>query len=404
MTPGGATARARRTRFCPRLWALAGAAALALAAGLAETAARAQTPPARPQSHPAAAAESAARDLSRAMQALQEARGATDRVAALTRVIRAHEAGLSSLRDSLRGVDIRLAALQSRLAGDRERISRLLGAMAGIERASGPVILLHPDGPRGAALAGGLLSSVTPALQAEADALAAELADIEALRAVQLGAADTLARGLRSVQQARVALSRAAADRRDLPRRLTEDPQALRALVESVETLDAFAALLQDTRLPPDLGSEGFSQARGSLALPVRGRILRGFEEPGPDGRARPGLSIAARPGALVTLPWTATIRYLGPLLDYGNVMVAEPEDGYLLILTGLGEMFGEVGQVLPAGAPIGLMGGTAAPEGPGAPVPRATGGADLTETLYVELRKDNSPIDPAPWFEQTGR
>jgi septal ring factor EnvC (AmiA/AmiB activator) len=393
MTPQGGTA----PPICLRngLRALACGAAIALMAGFATT-------PAHAQASPALAVERAAQELSEAMHAAGAAQGATDRVAALTRVIRAHEAGLSSLRDSLRGVDIRLNALESRLVRDQGRISQLLGVMAGMERTSGPLIMLHPAGPRGMALAGGLLSSVAPALQAEADALAAELADIKALRAVQQGAADTLARGLRSVQQARIALSRAAADRTDLPRRLTEDPAALRDLMQSVETLDAFAALLQDTRLPPDLRSESFSQAKGALGLPVRGRVLRGFDEPGPDGRRRPGLSIATRPGALVTLPWTATVRYMGPLLNYGNVMVAEPEDDYLLIMTGLGEMFGETGQVLPAGAPIGLMGGTAPDGAESRSPPRGTGGADLTETLYIELREGNRPTDPAPWFEQT--
>lgn len=360
----------------------------------------AQTHPPRPTA--VRAAERAAQDLDAAIRALETARGATNRVAALTKVIRAHEAGLSGLRDSLRAVDIRLAAVERRLDSDRERISRLLGVMAGMERSSGPLILLHPAGPRGTALAGGMLAAVTPALQAEADTLAAELADIKALRAVQQGATESLARGLRSAQAARIALSRAAADRRDLPRKLTEDPAALMGLVQSAETLDAFAGLLQDTRLPPDIASETFSQARGTLPLPVQGRILREFNQPDPNGQRRPGLTIATRPRALVSLPWTATLRYMGPLLDYGNVMVAEPQDGYLVIMTGLGEMFGEVGQVLPDGAPIGLMAGDD-PEGTqGTGSSAASDGSTLSQTLYIELREGNTPIDPAPWFEQT--
>ncbi|MEZ5674302.1 MAG: hypothetical protein R3D81_03325 [Thalassovita sp.] len=39
-------------------------------------------------------------------------------------------------------------------------------------------------------------------------------------------------------------------------------------------------------------------------------------------GIARPGVVLATRPRALVTTPTAATIRYLGPLLDYGNVMI----------------------------------------------------------------------------------
>jgi septal ring factor EnvC (AmiA/AmiB activator) len=112
---------------------------------------------------------------------------------------------------------------------------------------------------------------------------------------------------------------------------------------------------------------------------------------------------IATRPKALVTLPWPATVRYAGPLLDYGNVMIAEPQDGYLLILTGMGELFAEVGQVLPAGAPIGLMGGNEPETMNFSENTPQAGSAALTESLYIELREANTPIDPAPWFEHTG-
>ena len=56
--------------------------------------------------------------------------------------------------------------------------------------------------------------------------------------------------------------------------------------------------------------------------------------------------------GAVVTTPWAATIRYRGPLLDYGNVMIVEPARGYLLVVAGLSEVFGETGDVLAAACP----------------------------------------------------
>lgn len=355
------------------------------------------------QTSAVAAAHQAAEELNKAIKALDRARGANDRIDALTRVIRAHEEGLSSLRDSLRQVDLREQGLVTQLGADRARISRLLGVMAGMERTSGPLMILHPTGPLGTARAGSLLSAVTPALQAEADQLAVQLANIRALRAVQLGAAKTLAEGLRSVQAARVTLSQAISDRHDLPRRLTESPEALTALVQSSETLDAFAALLMDTRLPPEPGAQTFSEAKGTLPLPVQGKIARGFNSADASGNPHPGLTIATRPRALVTLPWAATLRYVGPLLNYENVLVAEPEDGYLLIMTGLGEMFGEVGQVLPAGAPIGLMGGNEPEAANLASMDQQAGSVAFTESLYIELRNENMLTDPAPWFEQTG-
>ena len=107
---------------------------------------------------------------------------------------------------------------------------------------------------------------------------------------------------------------------------------------------------------------EDFEGAQGSLHLPVIGTILRTYDEPDAAGVRRPGWVIATPPAALVQTPWPATIRYRGPFLDYGNVMIVEPARGYLMVFAGLAQVFGEVGDVLKAGDPVGLMGGTEAP------------------------------------------
>lgn len=350
----------------------------------------------------AEAGRAAAAELEAAMRALDTAEAATDRVAALTRAIRAHEDGLGKLRDSLRQVIIAEQAIRRDLDADSARISRLVGAMSGIGRtASGPQVLLHPSGPLGTARAGGIVADIAPALLSEAEALRHRLATLADLRAVQQAAADTLAEGLATVQAARVGLSQAVAERRDLPVKLTESPEALARLVRSVDTLDAFADLLGDMRLAPDTPVRRFSDARGSLPLPVRGRVLRAFDAPDAAGIRRPGLVVATRPQALVTTPWAATVRYLGPLLDYGNVALIEPEDGYLIVLTGLGTLYGAVGQVLPAGAPIGLMGGSQPEAITLSASGQQLGGVPLTESLYIEIREGNRPVDPAAWFAQ---
>ena len=341
-----------------------------------------------------AAARTAAQALQAAIAELDAAEEAGNRVAALTSAIRAHEQALGGLRDGLRDVTLREAAMTRRLEADSARIAQLLGVMTAMQRTTGPLLLLHPAGPLGTARAGALLADVTPAIQAEAAALRAELNEISALRTAQEDTAQTLQAGLRSLQEARVALSQAVADRTDLPEKLTESPEALARLAAGADSLTGFADLLRDIRVPPDTRAGAFEAARGTLPLPAPGRVVGRFGE---DGDARPGLTLATAPETLVTAPWAATIRYLGPLLDYGNVIILEPEEDYLLILTGLGTLYGRVGQVVPPGAPLGLTG--AASDGRAA---AQVGGVPLSQTLYIELRAGNDPIDPAPWFEQT--
>lgn len=347
---------------------------------------------------PAEGARQAADDLRGAVEALNAAKGARDRVAALTRTIRAYESGLGALRDGLRRAAIREREIAAEFEAKRDRIGQLLAVMATMESGEVPLSLLHPGGPEGTVRSALILSAVTPALQAEARALQERLQEVADLRRLQTEAADTLGRGLTAAQEARTALSQAMQDRTDLPRRFLEDPEELKELLASVETLDGFASGLIEMETDVSAPMEDFGAAKGSLPLPVYGTLLRRAGEADAAGIVRPGILIATRPAALVTAPWPATIRYRGPLLDYGNVMILEPAAGYLLILAGLGTVYGDTGDVVDAGAPLGLMTG----DDTAADAAEEGSGAGRTETLYMELRQGKTTLDPAPWFRET--
>nr|WP_245990023.1 peptidase M23 [Tabrizicola piscis] len=342
----------------------------------------------------------ASADLQAAVAALDAAVEARDRVAALSKTIRAYESGLAALRGALRQASLRETALTRQFDAKSDSIGRLLGVLATMEANPGPLLLLHPDGALGTARSGMVMADVTPALQAEAEALKAELQELADLRALQLSAGETLSKGLAAAQEARTSLSQAMSDRVDLPRRFLDDPDALRDLLESADTLDGFAAGLS----PDAEGDTSFVAAKGTLPLPVLGRTLRKPGEADATGTRRPGLTLATGPRALVTAPWPATIRYRGPLLDYGNVMILEPGDGYLLVLAGLDVLYGEVGEVVAADAPLGLMGGVEAASAEFLTEPADGSGGRGTETLYMELRQGAAPVDPMPWFTATAR
>ena len=356
------------------------------------------------QDDPATLARNAADKLEAAHRALNDATGARDRVAALTETIKGYEDGLNALRDGLRRAAIRETAIRREFDAESEKVSQLLGVLLSIQSSSGPVLTLHPSGALGTARSGMIVADVTPGFQAEAEKLRERLEEIQLLRVLQESAADSLVEGLAGVQQARTSLSKAISERTDLPKRLLADPEQMQKLIESTETLEGFASGLGQIEIS-DLGiadEEEFADAKGTLALPVEGTLLRGFNETDAAGIRRPGILVAARPLSLVTTPWPATLRYLGPLLDYGNVMIFEPATATLLVLAGLDEMYGSVGDVLPPGAPIGLMGGNT-PDADTFLLQAANGsGSELTETLYIELRVNGEPVDPTEWFADT--
>lgn len=359
------------------------------------------------QTDPTESARQAMLLLQEASQALDGAAGAGDRVEALTLTVQAYEAGLAALREGLRQARVREAAIDGVFRAENERLAQLLGVLQAIEASPEPHLLLHPEGPVGTARTGMILSDVTPALNAEAGRLRAALQEVAVLRALQESAVDTLEQGLSGVQRARTELSQAMSNRTDLPVRITADPEAMENLIASADTLESFAsglmsATVEDTSV--SIANPDFVEARGTLELPVLGRVIRRMNEADAAGVRRPGWVIATRPLTLVTLPWPATIRYLGPLLDYGQVAIVEPGEDYLMVFAGLGQLFGEVGEVLPRGAPIGLMGG-AAPTDPQAFLISndTAGGAEANQTLYLELRENSEPVDPADWFAVSG-
>ncbi len=348
-----------------------------------------------------AEAEAAAGQLIDAADALERAGRARDRVAALTQVIQAYEAGLAALRKGLRAAALREAALESELAQEEVELNRLTAALLSMQTSPEALLLLHPAGPVDTARAAMLLAEVTPALQMRVDRLRSQLEELAILQALDVRILGRLQSGLATAQSARLQLSEAITERAPLPD--PQDAATILALIESAETLDAFASNLAVDTEASGTVNDAFLASKGSLRLPLRGTPILGFNDADAAGVKRPGLVLASPAGAIVTAPWPSTIRYTGPLLDYGNVIILEPETGYLLVLAGLSEVFGTIGDVVSEGAPVGFMGGRAPSADDLLLDLKGAGGQDRTETLYMELRVAGDPVDPARWFE-TGK
>ena len=260
--------------------------------------------------------------------------------------------------------------------------------------------MLHPSGPVGSARSGMMLADVTPGLARKAQELRSDLEEVQTLRLLQQSALDKMEQGLAGIQKARAELSQAIADRTDLPSRFTEDPVRTAILISSTETLGGFASGLsligveeiEDTDID-------ISDQKGEIDLPVQGVILHRAGDADAAGIRRDGIIVATRPRALVVSPVSATIRYRGPLLDLGNVVILEPQAETLFVLSGLDEVYGDTGQVIPAGTPVGIMGGTTPNLGTILSLSSEGSGTDRSETLYIEVREGGSPVDPEDWF-----
>jgi septal ring factor EnvC (AmiA/AmiB activator) len=151
----------------------------------------------------------------------------------------------------------------------------------------------------------------------------------------------------------------------------------------------ALSAFRDPGRLAPAIA---FVSLRGHVPIPVNGVKLKEFGAPDGSGGLEKGLSIATRADAQVTAPADGWVVYAGPFRSYGQLLILNVGGGYHVLLAGMDRISVDLGQFVLAGEPVAVM-GTASHI---ASI-LATGSAQ--PVLYIEFRKDGTPVDPGPWW-----
>ena len=346
-------------------------------------------------------ARAAVKNLDTATAEMVVAKSAKNRIKALAGTILAFEEALALLRASMRQVAVAKADLKADLVLQEENIGRLVGVLHGIDNEPITAKLLHPDGPLSTVRAGMLLSDILPTLQLPINELRERLEKTKALETIQKDTNKILQNGLNKLQSARSELALAMSDRKDLPKRFNEDKSKTAILIAAADTLDTFISGLAILAVDESVSTlPDIRNRKGKLLFPVRGRLLREFKSADAAGIVRPGIIVATAPGALVSTPTAATIRYSGELLDYGLVSILEPQSDLLFIFSGMEKIFGNIGEVLPSGSPIGMMGGDVPTADKVARESVVRSGTYRPETLYIEIREKETPQDPLLWFQ----
>jgi septal ring factor EnvC (AmiA/AmiB activator) len=157
------------------------------------------------------------------------------------------------------------------------------------------------------------------------------------------------------------------------------------------------AALNDPARMAPAIA---FVSAKGRLSLPVSGIKVRDFRALDAAGNSEKGISIATRPGAQVTAPTEGWVVYAAPYRSYGQLLILNVGGGYHVLLAGMERITVDPGQFVRTGEPVAVMGsGTRVTSAAGA---SSEVGSSQQPLLYVEFRKDGTPIDSSPWWAAT--
>jgi septal ring factor EnvC (AmiA/AmiB activator) len=343
-----------------------------------------------------------------------------------------HEAAVSELETQLKGLSADEAAKTKALALGRAHEADLLAALARLARNPPEALALGPLAPEDAIRSGLLLGATVPQLQARAQALSRELAELRRLRAEiggkrqaleverrglakQRARIDTLIQrktalreqALRSAEETRRHLEQLSAqasdlheliDRLEAERKAREENERKEAERREAEQKARIAALPraegpghgEEVRAPSPVELDpskpktirSFAKARGAMVYPVSGALTIRYGELNEFGVSNKGLTLETRPGAVVVAPFDGRIEFAGPFKGYGQILIIRHGDGYHSLLAGLDRIDGTVGDWLVAGEPVGAMAS-------GEPKPR----------LYLELRHDGQPINPLPWL-----
>jgi septal ring factor EnvC (AmiA/AmiB activator) len=335
------------------------------------------------------------------------------RIRDLERKIAASEARLKPL-------DANEARVRQSLEARRATIAEVLAAMQRMGLHPPPALMVSPEDALQSVRSAMLLGAVVPQLRERMQALANDLGELVRLRKDIAAERDDLKKeveaietdrtrmaalvGERQKQQAEREASLAAERSRaaDLMRQAT----SLQDLIAKLEAgLDKASRAAREANRPDakpgtntarDPGrlapAVNFASLKGHIQLPVNGVKIRDFGAPDTAGSAEKGLSIATRAGAQVTAPADAWVVYAGPFRSYGQLLILNAGNGYHLLLAGMERISVDLGQFVLAGEPVAVMGS-------GSQVAAILATGSTQPVLYVEFRRDGTPIDPGPWW-----
>ena len=318
--------------------------------------------------------------------------------------------------------------VHDRLDGADASISNMLAALQRISMNPPPALIVDPEDALGSARGAILISAILPQLKEKADQVVADLKKLQDIKAEAQGQQDKLKadyavleeeqlriatliqakkQGIDAAQTQLTAEEQQAADMgakatslRQLVADLTAKVSAVTAAASAAgsanpqlpaATPEAIRTALANTaRTSPALP---FPTAKGYLTVPASGTDVEDFGANDGLGGIAKGISYTTRAGAQVVAPADGWVIYKGPFLNYGQIVILNPGQDYTILLAGLGAVSVNLGQFVLEGEPVGTMGSRTIGRN------LATSAGVSEPTLYIELRKNDQPVDPTGWW-----
>lgn len=340
--------------------------------------------------------------------------------------VRDIETRIGDAEARLRPLDSREQQIRGSLDSRRTEVVEVLAALQRAGRRAPPALLVRPEDALQSLRTAMLLGSVVPELRARAEKLAGDLSELIALRRTIASERDHLAADRDKLKDDQIRLAALVDERQRKQSAVEKDMEAegaravalsrqvdsLQGLISKMEqdlksaakaaataslqgapaTLNGkpnLGGLKDPARLSPAIA---FASAKGLFALPVNGVKIREFGGSDGAGGVEKGISLATRPGAQVTTPCDGWVVYAGPFRSYGQLLILNAGGGYHVLIAGMERISVNIGQFVLTGEPVATMGTTSQ-------VASILATNASQPVLYIEFRKDGTPIDPGPWW-----
>ena len=340
--------------------------------------------------------------------------------------VRSVENNIGDAETRLRSLDSREQQIRMTLGSRRAEVVEVLAALQRAGRRTPPALLVTPEDALQSLRTAMLLGAVVPELRARADELTGNLNQLVTLRKTISSERDRLAanrdklrddqtrmaaliderqrkqasmeKDIESESARAIALSKQVDNLQSL---ITKMEQDIRSAANAAATANAqgtpatangkpdLAALKNPNRRSPAIA---FASAKGLLTFPVNGTKIRDFGGSDGSGGVEKGISLASRAGAQVTTPCDGWVVYAGPFRSYGQLLILNAGGGYHVLIAGMERISVNIGQFVQTGEPVATMGTTSQ-------VASIFAANASQPVLYVEFRKDGTPIDPGPWW-----
>ena len=340
--------------------------------------------------------------------------------------VRSVETRIGDAETRLRPLDSREQQIRGSLDSRRSEIVEVLAALQRAGRRTPPALLVRPEDALKSLRTAMLLGSVVPELHARAVKLADDLGELVTLRKNIASERDQLAVDRDKLKNDQTRLAALVDERQRQQSSAEKDMEAEGAraisLSKQVDSLQgliakmeqdlksaakaAATAALQGTPTAPNgkpnpgalkdpariSPAIAFASAKGLFALPVNGTKIREFGGSDGAGGVEKGISLATRAGAQVTTPCDGWVVYAGPFRSYGQLLILNAGGGYHVLIAGMERISVNIGQFVLTGEPVATMGTKSQ-------VASILAANASQPVLYVEFRKDGTPIDPGPWW-----